>query len=610
MIENKVVYLTDYEEDKYEREHHSKYKKRFLTSYGVPEEFRRIIFLDVKSPFLKYTCPHCATEIISEWNYVEDVQSRLIEEKDDFYNKITYSLLAYDNGRIDNHACFAKEMPDLTKKDFNYIKTTVNKIKKDLINSNSNIFKEIKNVVEMKECPICNGELGKQFPLVVLCDIPKEALESIDWVRTYSQPNPYSWRKVSDEYKKRGLKYQDYVDEVTTEGNNKIFLYPHIKSAESYIESCNISTSIKSTQTDKTTGFLKEYLLNLINLEANILCLSKRLKELYVLRGETDRDIVFEQNFPLFELVKKVQQKTNALSIAQQELKALENMCVSYKTEKLPEKPSEPVMLTPNFFNKKKIAIINDRALSDYNKALEKYNIAVEESKRMTEINKANAENEKANKIDKCNKEIDKYTAELLSEEETLKTSRANTSNTPTKAVGTKHILDAEISTVEATLANIFKCRNELYSYNIIFDKYRNIVALSTFYEYFMAGRCETLEGVNGAYNIYENEVRLDTIVTKLEEISTKLDEIKENQYMIYNKLVSIESSLESLNSSLKQAISSLNSIKTNTTNMNKFLDNISKNTAVIAHNSAVSAYYSKVNAELTNALGFMVALK
>ena len=34
----------------------------------------------------------------------------------------------------------------------------------------------------------------------------------------------------------------------------------------------------------------------------------------------------------------------------------------------------------------------------------------------------------------------------------------------------------------------------------------------------------------------------------------------------------------------------------------------ISKNSDVIAHNTAVTAYYSKINAELTNALGYMVA--
>ena len=33
-------------------------------------------------------------------------------------------------------------------------------------------------------------------------------------------------------------------------------------------------------------------------------------------------------------------------------------------------------------------------------------------------------------------------------------------------------------------------------------------------------------------------------------------------------------------------------------------------NTALTAHYSAITAHYSKINAELTNALGFMIAMK
>ena len=182
--------------------------------------------------------------------------------------------------------------------------------------------------------------------------------------------------------------------------------------------------------------------------------------------------------------------------------------------------------------------------------------------------------------------------------------------NLPVPAIGVKHLLDSEISVTEETLRKLYNCRNQLYSYNVIFDKYRNLVALSSFYEYFVTGRCESLEGTNGAYNIYESEIRMDQIISQLDEVIISLDQIKKNQYMIYNKLEEMNTSLHNLESSMKKVTVSLNEIKVNTDSMNKYLDSIEKNTAVIAHNTAVSAYYSKVNAELTNALGFMVALK
>ena len=36
----------------------------------------------------------------------------------------------------------------------------------------------------------------------------------------------------------------------------------------------------------------------------------------------------------------------------------------------------------------------------------------------------------------------------------------------------------------------------------------------------------------------------------------------------------------------------------------------IAKNSDVIAHNTAAAAYYAKKNAELTNAMGYLVALR
>lgn len=72
------------------------------------------------------------------------------------------------------------------------------------------------------------------------------------------------------------------------------------------------------------------------------------------------------------------------------------------------------------------------------------------------------------------------------------------------------------------------------YSIDLIYPKYRNLVAMCSIYEYFQSGRCDALTGHEGAYNIYESEVRFGMILTKLEDIGTKLDRIKENQSILY----------------------------------------------------------------------------
>jgi len=77
----------------------------------------------------------------------------------------------------------------------------------------------------------------------------------------------------------------------------------------------------------------------------------------------------------------------------------------------------------------------------------------------------------------------------------------------------------------------------EIYALDVIYIKYRNIVAACSFYDYIMSGRCNTLEGHEGAYNIFENQIRLDLIISKLDVVISKLEDIKENQFMLYHAL-------------------------------------------------------------------------
>lgn len=78
---------------------------------------------------------------------------------------------------------------------------------------------------------------------------------------------------------------------------------------------------------------------------------------------------------------------------------------------------------------------------------------------------------------------------------------------------------------------------DQYYKKDIIFGKYRNLVAVCSFYEYFISGRCSTLTGHEGAYNIYENEIRLNGIYNRLDLVIEYLEDIKTNQHMIYEAI-------------------------------------------------------------------------
>lgn len=76
-----------------------------------------------------------------------------------------------------------------------------------------------------------------------------------------------------------------------------------------------------------------------------------------------------------------------------------------------------------------------------------------------------------------------------------------------------------------------------LYAENIIYPKYRNMVAVTTIYEYLESGRCSQLDGPDGAYNLYEMELRQNVIIGQLSSIASNLERIKERQFALYNEV-------------------------------------------------------------------------
>ena len=85
------------------------------------------------------------------------------------------------------------------------------------------------------------------------------------------------------------------------------------------------------------------------------------------------------------------------------------------------------------------------------------------------------------------------------------------------------------------------KLLDELYQMDYVFNKYRNLPALTSIYEYFITGRCESLSGSHGAYNMYEDEMRKETIITQLNTIIANLEQIKQNQYTLYQQVTIIQ---------------------------------------------------------------------
>lgn len=119
----------------------------------------------------------------------------------------------------------------------------------------------------------------------------------------------------------------------------------------------------------------------------------------------------------------------------------------------------------------------------------------------------------------------------------------------------------------------------KLYSIDIIYPKYQNLIAIGMFCEYFDSGRCSSLEGHEGAYNIYESELRQNIIIAKLDEIILKLDTVQQNQYFLYQAIQNSNQTIRMISNELLSKIDS------------------------IEQNQSLSTYYNGITARNTDIL-------
>ena len=138
--------------------------------------------------------------------------------------------------------------------------------------------------------------------------------------------------------------------------------------------------------------------------------------------------------------------------------------------------------------------------------------------------------------------------------------------------------IDAHLQETQALLARY-------YDLNIIFPKYRGMVAMATIYEYFASGRCSELTGPDGAYNLYEAELRQNLIINKLDVIIRKLDQIQQNQYMLYQEMQRTRGVIQDIRKDVKDVL---------------------ENTADIAKSSHITALCTQVTAQNTEAIKYL----
>lgn len=150
-------------------------------------------------------------------------------------------------------------------------------------------------------------------------------------------------------------------------------------------------------------------------------------------------------------------------------------------------------------------------------------------------------------------------------------------------------MLEREMNVISATYKETSDVLQMYYSKNIIYKKYRNLIAVSSIYEYLESGRCSSLEGHEGAYNIFENEIRQNIIINRLDEVIRCLNKIADNQYMLYSAIQESNKKISRLSDEFSRMADNLSAIENNTAIM-------SYNTQLIAQNTELTNWLQVYN--------------
>ena len=350
-------------------------------------------------------------------------------------------------------------------------------------------------------------------------------------------------------------------------------------------------------------------------------------------------------------------------------LKPLKPNQPEYKTieEKYLVKPDEPNYQKAGLFNKKKVEAENkvkkelyennlkryeeekekeadnlkvqklyDEELSAYNALLAEYEEAYENYKKerdkYLDANSAYIQETKRIVNDAVNEKIMNKEPELTKKMEILRLELKQARDD--KQAGTladtvlmenkeyreqkysMYFYESEMNKVSMKLKEQYEVLQEILSAHIIYEKYNDIVAWNTFYEYFVTGRVKEFSGPDGAYNLYESEKRANIIISKLDDILIKMEEIKENQYTLYRAvkentevLEDIKNELGTISKRTAKISMNLEKIDQQGAYTNKILDKIYDMEAVIGYRTLMTQKYAQITANSVKALTFMKIL-
>lgn len=154
--------------------------------------------------------------------------------------------------------------------------------------------------------------------------------------------------------------------------------------------------------------------------------------------------------------------------------------------------------------------------------------------------------------------------------------------------------INKKIDVIKETLDMLYNLR--LNGVLCLHPNYQGLVPISVIYGYFDTGRCTTLQGHEGAYNLYEDEKLKGLIINKLDLVSKQLGNLQSSMIYVGQAISECNRRLSDLESTSNRMISSVNNMNTS---ISKQIGGVSAQLSGIDENVANGAYYAEVGAKM-----------
>lgn len=142
------------------------------------------------------------------------------------------------------------------------------------------------------------------------------------------------------------------------------------------------------------------------------------------------------------------------------------------------------------------------------------------------------------------------------------------------------------INQVEEVQKATKKTLTDTYALNIIYEKYRTLPHICSIYEYIYSGRCTSLHGSGGAYDVLENEILQKTVILQLDTIIRQLNSIQRNQYMLYNTIQEGNKKLDTILSSIDKVSEQISGLTPRQMATERYMNELEKNSEIMAYNT------------------------